>query len=145
MSLSIYFTNLVFAVTIQSAPAVDGPWSNRGASVNPCASVHSVSVNKTQPIEFFRIVPLDNGLAPTPGRPEFYLDGHKVRLLVPTIYQCPSSAILRYHWSRNGKPIAITTEPALADPAPAGFHLYQVQAETAAGLGWLSDYTSVLR
>jgi hypothetical protein len=144
MSLSIAFTNLVFAVTVQSAPTVSGPWTHLSTSVNPCASTHHVSVNKTKPIEFFRFIPLDNGKAPTPAAPEFYSYGDSVRLVCPPIYQCPSSGIRSYRWFRDGVLVLVTTEPAASDVPPPGMHLYQIQIETDAGLSWLSNYSTVV-
>lgn len=145
MSLAIQFTNLVFALSIESAPTVTGPWTHLIKSVNPCASIHTLSVNKTKPREFFRFIAHDNGKAPTPAAPTYYLAGQNVRLNVAAIEQCPSSRILRYLWHRNGELVATTTEPALNDAPAPGLHLYQVQVETAAGLSWLSGITSVIR
>lgn len=143
MSLIVLFTNAVFALQIQSAPAVTGPWTELVTSRNPCAETHSLSVNTTEPMKFFRFIPLDNGLAPTPQSPDVYFYNEKLHLVCPPLYECPSNPIVEYRWYRDGQLIATTTEPAAEIDNLIGLHLYQVQVRTADGLSWLSNYSSL--
>lgn len=84
--------------------------------------------------EFFRLKLLDNGIAPTPPRPEVYEQGDQLMLICPPVYMCPGTE-LDYHWYVDGVRFATTQSSfVLFTPPDALAHIYAVQLHG----GWSS-------
>jgi hypothetical protein len=141
-NLVIHFTNLAFAVMLQSTTDLaDENWVDIRQSISACPSAHSISVVPNQPQMFYRAIPLDNGIVPTPGQPHATVNGSSVTLDTGLVFNCNDDPMSYYKWYRDGELIGNGTPHGseFTDTPPPGVHLYQVKAVDFDKESWLSQ------
>jgi hypothetical protein len=137
--LILNFTNLVFSVVLQSAPLPTGPWKDVAASSKTCPSTHTFTVQTWRHRhEFFRFIPKDNGIVPTPGKPHAYATNGLVHLSCPMVWGCDDMAMKEYRWYDDYQLVATTQSGSWTTSPSPGWHYYQVQAVTEMGESWIT-------